>query len=791
MEQSNTWERENNAVLELTEHIDRRALQKIISGWNTPLIQQKIMSCDLENGHSLDDKYSTVKGMKTLYSKICKHINADGELKVKFSQVGRSKIGRMFAKDALSLQSMKKCVRHTISHMWYDDIDIVNCHPTLLCQYLTKKDFAGGQILKRYCENRDAIIEESLLDRESFKIGFLKILNGGAYKGDNEFMIEFVDEAVKIHEFIRITNPNLKPSRKDENELGSICNKLMCTLENKVLQGLFNWFMREGFSPECLVFDGLMIRKGKLLDSPVLKNASKYILETLGYSISLVIKPMDHVIDLSQLDADTTILLSTTDKFKFIEEHLVGSGDHDLHELYNQLYAHENIRCVDDKGKVIYVWDEDTKLWLKRGGVENMSVHVSRFLNDLCTELLVHWKEIKTPANDSLYQEKVLVLDKSRKKIKTIKVCNGIAKEIHKSNPISDFEQFVDSNEYLLPIDDGLVIDIRTLMTRDRTREDYFSQALKIKYLPGFNRTPEIDKFMLSIANGSEEERKALQILLGYSISGLNNEKIFQIHYGSGNNGKSTVADLVLSVMGPRASAVDHSVALDFGEQKRSNAPNSALFAVRKLHTGFINELDGEVKLKSHQIKAITSGGKDPITCRELYGSQATFIPRVKLALLCNTKPVFDGGDPAILSRLRFIPYLNSFQVTPENTKYVDSIKERRDEFFTYLVNGAHLYCNTRSLPMTDLSRQIHAETKETNDTLQQFIDERCVKNPLVSIRTSDFKDHYDRYAGKKVTATWIKERVTQKGFEFKSKKDAKYFMGIQYRQDHEGGPNY
>jgi phage/plasmid-associated DNA primase len=96
-------------------------------------------------------------------------------------------------------------------------------------------------------------------------------------------------------------------------------------------------------------------------------------------------------------------------------------------------------------------------------------------------------------------------------------------------------------------------------------------------------------------------------------------------------------------------------------------------------------------------------------------------------------------------------------------------------------VNGAHQYCTTKVLPLTDLSRQILTESKGENDTLQQFIDEHFVKNPMCEIRTSEFKELYDKYSGKKETAAWIKDRVTKKGFDYKKKKDANYFTGLKY----------
>jgi len=56
--------------------------------------------------------------------------------------------GRYFAKEGMSLQEFPREIRHSIANKYYDDIDMVNAHPTILshicnlyninCKYLNK-----------------------------------------------------------------------------------------------------------------------------------------------------------------------------------------------------------------------------------------------------------------------------------------------------------------------------------------------------------------------------------------------------------------------------------------------------------------------------------------------------------------------------------------------------------------------------------------------------------------------------------------------------------------------------
>ena len=65
-----------------------------------------------------------------------KKINGNGYVKVNYKhKKGVLNVGRYFAEGALSLQSFKKQIRHTLARDYYVDVDMVNAHPTILMQY--------------------------------------------------------------------------------------------------------------------------------------------------------------------------------------------------------------------------------------------------------------------------------------------------------------------------------------------------------------------------------------------------------------------------------------------------------------------------------------------------------------------------------------------------------------------------------------------------------------------------------------------------------------------------------
>ena len=66
--------------------------------------------------------------------------------------------GRLYAMNGLSLQQLPRKIRNTISKDYYYDIDIANCFPTLLNQWLKKNRF-NCEKLNYFVNNRDLIFK--------------------------------------------------------------------------------------------------------------------------------------------------------------------------------------------------------------------------------------------------------------------------------------------------------------------------------------------------------------------------------------------------------------------------------------------------------------------------------------------------------------------------------------------------------------------------------------------------------------------------------------------------------
>ena len=98
---------------------------------------------------------------------------------------------------------VRKEIRHTLLKDLYVDIDIVNCHPTLLYQ-MCKKNNIECEYLNQYINNRDNILNETMqfydVSKDCAKRLFIQLIYFGSFKSwclenniNNNVQLEFID----------------------------------------------------------------------------------------------------------------------------------------------------------------------------------------------------------------------------------------------------------------------------------------------------------------------------------------------------------------------------------------------------------------------------------------------------------------------------------------------------------------------------------------------------------------------------------------------------------------------
>jgi hypothetical protein len=163
--------------------------------------------------------FSSEKQQLTKYLSLIKH----GYAVVHYEKYSGSVWGRCNPNNMNSLFGLRREIRHSIAHKYYTDVDIDNCHPTMLYQLCLKHNIPC-EYLEKYVLNRSEYLDKVKsyydVDYDDAKLLFIILLYCGGFKKwakevktDKpalEFIENFTNEFRIIAEVISNKNPLIK-----------------------------------------------------------------------------------------------------------------------------------------------------------------------------------------------------------------------------------------------------------------------------------------------------------------------------------------------------------------------------------------------------------------------------------------------------------------------------------------------------------------------------------------------------------------------------------------------------
>src|SRR5262249_41240372 len=142
------------------------------------------------------------------------------------------------------------------------------------------------------------------------------------------------------------------------------------------------------------------------------------------------------------------------------------------------------------------------------------------------------------------------------------------------------------------------------------------------------------------------------QRLLGYALTGDVSEQLVSIFYGKGANGKSTLVNAVLDVMGGDYAMKAPGRLLMASRGERHPTEVADLFGKRLV---VASEPEQGCRLNEALVKDLTGG--EPLRARRMREDFWEFRPTHKIVLLTNHRPRVRGTDEGIWRRLRLVPF--------------------------------------------------------------------------------------------------------------------------------------
>lgn len=304
-----------------------------------------------------------------------------------------------------------------------------------------------------------------------------------------------------------------------------------------------------------------------------------------------------------------------------------------------------------------------------------------------------------------------------------------------------------DNQPDLLNVKNG-VVDLRTGKLLPHNKNLWFTKIANVAYEPNAKH-PDWVKALGAVP---EENVEWLQAFLGQATTGYTpTEDILPVFSGGGRNGKTTLLQVILQVLGGFAVMVSDKVLT-----ARPSEHSTDLTDLRGARFALLEEFPDRMPLNSKRLKDIC--GTTNITARRMRRDNETFKATHTMVITTNHQIIVDSGDDGTWRRLATIKFPYRYvtePVGPLDKKVEANLRDRlyagrqgqHEAVLAWLVEGAkRWYSRGKSLPRrTPQMERDLAEWRATQDTLGMYLSERLALNVNGVVAVSDLHADYIR----------------------------------------------
>jgi putative DNA primase/helicase len=285
-------------------------------------------------------------------------------------------------------------------------------------------------------------------------------------------------------------------------------------------------------------------------------------------------------------------------------------------------------------------------------------------------------------------------------------------------------------------------VDLSTGMLREHNPDDLMTQLAEVKYDEAAD-CPRWKAAVQLIFGDDNSLVRYVRQLIGYSISGLCGEHILPICYGSGANGKSTVWNAVLRVVGDYGFLANDSLLL--GEKHSHPTEKAALYQKRFVP---ISEPDQDSRLRESRVKELT--GDSTITARRMHEDFWSFDRSHTFWLSSNHLPKIAGTDEGIWRRIKLIPFtVDLRQKVAPIANYDEVLAREEGPGILNWVIGGFLDYQEHGLQEPSVVSDATKLYRQDSDEVASFVDECCVVGPSVMAPANKLFNEFQRWGGK------------------------------------------
>ena len=320
----------------------------------------------------------------------------------------------------------------------------------------------------------------------------------------------------------------------------------------------------------------------------------------------------------------------------------------------------------------------------------------------------------------------------------------------------------LDCNPWLFNVQNG-TINLQTGQIQSHNPQDYITKIAPIK----FDERAECPIWLQMLEEIFAESQSLigfLQRFFGMTLTGVTQEHILPFFYGCGANGKSTVVETVLAVLGKDYSMRAAPDLLMVKANESHPTERADLFGKRFVAA---TEIEQGRRLNESLVKDLTGG--DAIRARRMREDFWEFQPSHKIILVGNHKPNVRGQDHGIWRRLRLIPFMVTIPPDRQDKQLREKLLRESRGILNWMLQG----CKEWQAEGLGEPAEVTAATESyrgEQDVVGAFIAERCIESASSKVKASDLFGEYERWCKLNgehpIGGRRFGETMTERGYE-------------------------
>lgn len=289
-------------------------------------------------------------------------------------------------------------------------------------------------------------------------------------------------------------------------------------------------------------------------------------------------------------------------------------------------------------------------------------------------------------------------------------------------------------------------------------------------------KCPQYLNHLRFISDNDPELMRYFELFSGYVLTGHIYLQEFYTWCGFGLNGKGITYKIWQHIMGDYAGVASTG---QFAMAGRTAHKEQDLRLVGK-RLVISEEISG---WDLDKLKQFTDGGAIP--AREMHGKTTTFIPQCKLLFLTNNPPKLSSTDYGVERRLKLITFRKRIEDSMRNPLFLqECLIPEAPYIMNRMVNHCVEFLKTRRLETPVSVVESSRDYFESENIVQQFIEDNCKTDPDNGILFGDFYDRMTAWAAKQghdmPSKHKLGRQLTSIGYKRTRDHDRRY-MGISW----------